>query len=800
MAGNQTHGYDLAIEFSSHFFNQFLGVTLDSPVAGGSGSLLCQLLTGLGHPELCGAFTVDVLMSRPTDLAIPASARDFLDIHIGVADGTVQLRMVVGVVTDRSQPNADIFMLDFQNHLFAQQIKIGGLTIPEAIARPLISSTFKKIPLPSIPLANGRGSTNPGDMIRADTRVIDDTSGANLDAWAILLTFGGGAPGDSNAFSQSFIPSGGNGAVAIYFHWLMRILSPMLASALGMDPTGIVDGHLVSPFLIDSDDDVTLTKLDLTLEDGFIHVGATVTKSGFCYSASGTVSASLKLAIENGKLIVQPHVDDPDIDVDIPWYCWIAGAVIGALLGGVLFGVIGAIVGAVLVPLITWIASEVIEGVVESVTSLVSDAINNLLPDVDVAIPGIDFIFDDVFIDDIVIKATTNVRDWAPIKCSGTALVNNGQYLDLDSGIVQNDDSSGADLFSGGGGFGRYLRTVCRTTLARTGQKQFDGLARFNCFGYTYQLNAVVPLGELAEFDIWGLLWGDKYDEQKYVYAVVTNENRYSLFRVIEVQDGSMRIQYKTFGVPQSLNLTGGFTCGPDWKLTESVAVAFKAAPVLLQTAAERDAALLEAATLQNAAPLPTPSTPSVGTAGADRATLQPVAMRAAGKPADAAPTRSVVGIAGAALDANIGHLGTWMGQFTSLKKDTGRFTAVATGLVAPVSYVWAINGEPLQGASGTVTIDGKRMNWAVAENHLTLTPVDHLTFEFELKVVASDKALTTLSRLKCIKYVPICKVTRRVLPPYKLFNTHYRELWGRAEVPLKNLVLPAAPTGPIIT
>ena len=107
----------------------------------------------------------------------------------------------------------------------------------------------------------------------------------------------------------------------------MRILSPMLATALGMEPDGIVDGHLVSPFVIDSENDVTLTALDMTLEDGFIRVGVTVTKSGFCYSASGTLGAKLKIAIENGKLIVDPKVDDhPTIKVDVPWAIpgWVA--------------------------------------------------------------------------------------------------------------------------------------------------------------------------------------------------------------------------------------------------------------------------------------------------------------------------------------------------------------------------------------------------------------------------------------------------------------------------------------------
>jgi hypothetical protein len=150
--------------------------------------------------------------------------------------------------------------------------------------------------------------------------------------------------------------------------------------------------------------------------------------------------------------------------------------------------------------------------------------------------------------------------------------------------------------------------------------------------------------------------------------------------------------------------------------------------------------------------------------------------------------TRAIVGISGAKLDANVGRLGTWMGQYTTLKKDIGRFTAQAHGLTGTIAYYWAINGNPLQGANGSITIDGKRVNWAVSGNQLTLRPIDRQTFEFELKAMAVDSALTALTKIRCIKYAPICKVTRRTLPPFKLYRTRYAELWGQAEVPLKNL------------
>lgn len=121
---------------------------------------------------------------------------------------------------------------------------------------------------------------------------------------------------------------------------------------------------------IDEDNEVDLTGLSITAgDDGALHVQVKIAKSGFCYSATGTVGAKITIAVAGGQLVVQVQADDPNVDVDIPWYCWVAGAVIGALLGALLPSVIGVIIGAVLVPLIMYIAEEVIEGTINSVAA-----------------------------------------------------------------------------------------------------------------------------------------------------------------------------------------------------------------------------------------------------------------------------------------------------------------------------------------------------------------------------------------------------------------------------------------------
>ena len=84
-------------------------------------------------------------------------------------------------------------------------------------------------------------------------------------------------------------------------------------------------------------------------------------------------------------------------------------------------------------------------------------------------------------------------------------------------------------------------------------------------------------------------------------------------------------------------------------------------------------------------------------------------------------------------------------------------------------------------------------MDWAAHENVLSLTPVDRMTVEFELKVIATDAKWTALTQIKCVKYVPICKVIKRALPPFKVYRERYAALWGPAEVPLKNVLVEVA-------
>ena len=136
------------------------------------------------------------------------------------------------------------------------------------------------------------------------------------------------------------------------FDWLMRLMEPEIERGLRLQPGDFEDGHLTRSVEIDSANDVNLTRLDFTLEDTFVKVRSRVEKNGFCYTASADFGGDFKLAVENGQLIVSADFSDPDLDLDIPWYCWIGAGFLGLVLGG--------IIGAVLVPLLLHLVTSTV--------------------------------------------------------------------------------------------------------------------------------------------------------------------------------------------------------------------------------------------------------------------------------------------------------------------------------------------------------------------------------------------------------------------------------------------------------
>ena len=451
-------------------------------------------------------FSVTVSFDKPAGL--PAAATDVIDFHILLGDaGTLgALRVVASVDINTSTAGLDFAQVNLAQKLWLTEISVVGFPIPglNALFANLLRQSVKSIPLVPFPVNHNETSTIL--MKNADIGIIDDTSPADKDASAFLITFGGGNPGTRTAFTQSFVSPGGNAGIAVSMAWICRVISPMIDTSLHLDGA-FTNCRLTRTVRIDEDNEVDLTGLSITEEDGFLGVKVTVSKSGFCYSASGTVGAKIKVAVVNNQLIVKAEVDNPNVDVDIPWYCYLAGAVIGALLGGLLPGVIFAIVGAVLVPLIMYVAQEVIEGTINSVAARVADALNSIAPSVDIPAVGFDLIFSDAFIDDVQIVGQVRPRDTAVVRSSGTVSVPSGAAFDLDSGTVGARDMPSGDLTVLGGPLDRTVRAVCGARWARTGLRDFNGLFRSAVYPYTYAAPNPVPLAELATLNPFGVVY-----------------------------------------------------------------------------------------------------------------------------------------------------------------------------------------------------------------------------------------------------------------------------------------------------
>ncbi|MDQ5826046.1 MAG: hypothetical protein M3441_17770 [Chloroflexota bacterium] len=114
---------------------------------------------------------------------------------------------------------------------------------------------------------------------------------------------------------------------------------------------------------------VTLTHIFNSFANGHIDINGGISKSGPCYEAVGTFHGSLTLDINGTTLTPNLNMDEPDVDVGIPFYCWLAA--------GYVFGVVGLVIAGIV---------DIIVNVV--VTSMAGDRLNAALGN---DIPGTDF-------------------------------------------------------------------------------------------------------------------------------------------------------------------------------------------------------------------------------------------------------------------------------------------------------------------------------------------------------------------------------------------------------------------------
>jgi hypothetical protein len=815
MAGTETKDFDLVFEFSEDAITGLLSVFFDEQ----------GIINSIFGTSV---FDLRVRMDQPSDAPGADNAID-VNIDVGESGALAAVRLVAGIDVERGS-DADSVQINFEDKLFLIDVQILGdlplvSDLAEAALRNLLRNDVRRLPiLPDV--AVDRGTSDPMVLKEIDVKVIDDTGGDDRDALAALLSFGGALDSrDKDAFARSVIDSPNTGAIMVFFKWICRIIEPRLEEELDIPADEMVDCVFDGRVTIDDDEDIDLTHLSLTLDGDAIVIRAKVGKSGFCYSAEGEVSARLTAAVVpraettdragGGRLRINAEIGDPDIDLDIPWYCYVVGALVGALLGA-LIGVISAIIGAVIVPLVMWILSELLEGLFDDIADAVVTAIDNALPSVDVPAVGFEVIFQDAFIDDITVDAKIAPLERVAIRNEGTVTLRRGDLFDFDSATKGREGLFNADLecssLAGPG-----LKAVCAARIGNTSLRRMDDVRRFLLYRPVYQRGRILPFDALARLDVNIFDGFSLFEPRDQVFAFSTNSGRFGAFEVIDASLDRLVIRYRTYELFQaSVQIEGGFACGgPSKRWVLDDAKTWKGSTVVFEPAqaSGSGARILNAGAshvYQNgtikesraAAPGECPGDEDKPTAMTRRATLAGGVESAQG-----AIVRAVAGSDQPELAAAVAELeryplgrdvlvGGRIGQWTTTleqRVERGRFDAVVSGVKGELGYRWSINGIPLDRVKGEVNIQGAAFRYETNLSRLALEVDSEQELPFQLVVeVRSSETAETLRAAQCVTYKPTCREVRRVKPEFTVYRAAFAERFGT--VPMR-VAAPVAAT-----
>jgi len=734
MAGTQTAGYDMVIQFSEDFYENIIGSNFDI------NNIVPQILERLHLDE--SLFSITVSLDRPTDISLEGSGENPIDISVDIGNnGSIgNLRIVVGAVMIRLDSEKDVLTIDFENSLY--YAKATAVLIGEQDIKSIVKSLINPIPVMPIPV--DRDSVDPKVANRADFKIIDDTSIENKNVLSTMLTFGGGSQGNHTQL-DSFVDD--SGAIGLFFGWLCRLIIPKLEESLDMPSNSFTNTGTECKFsgsiVIDDDEDIYLKKLSLKLVDGYIQFDARVSTDGFCYEATGDVRAKIKFVIEDGRLKVIAEVGDPDVDLDIPWYCYIGAAVIGALTGGALLGIIGAVVGVVLIPLITWIVAEIVEGTFDDIADSIRDSVNNNLPEVDMQAYGIEILFQDVFIDDVIMKTKAIIHEAFPIRAEGVLRLRLGQGIDLDRGIVSSVENALNDINWMGHGANKYLKTGCEAAIADTNRKRMNKIMHFQLNGYDYKTKQKISQSEFgrADREHW---YSPFYNfiENKKVLAVRTNGGRYSMIQIVEVEENHgipveneflaksgdwVMLRYKTFeGAIPSVRIFGNFSCTKVLKDLDELSVEF---------ISKNDLSIRNPVLLTNTNAL----------SNVNAVKLKP------------------------------SYRGDWLVKLENNSTAKANLRAVSSGIKGSPKYLWIVGNHALQdNTNGIVNIDGEDIEYEVKFDKLILSVKNRAKIEVLVNVNVIDDHGCSVSQARCITHDGKCIVAKRYIPnwkEYKLLN-----------------------------
>ena len=780
MPGSQLNNYDLVVEFSEQAFNDLLSAFFDTikPI----GAILHNITGGLVPAGVPFALTVS--FDVPTDVPLPPGTMDTLDISMTLGAnaslGTLRFVAVVNVKhTNLAGVDVDLVQLDLSNAgLLYTKLSILSINSTNGVLTTALHS-LGSIPLLPVPVS--RGSTSPTAIIAADMRIIDDNSGSDLDDSALLLTFGGDAPGNRNGFTQGLVPAGTRGAIGVNFNWICNIIRPQLAMGLNT-PVSNFDApcHLNTAIPLQGDHNPRLTGLDIFLVNGVfdatcmngapvngaIGVSASVGASDTGWSASATVGGSIFIAIVNGNIVICSNLADPQIDVSLDWWVWLAAAVVGAIVGGIIAGVIGAVIGAIVLPLVVWIAEGVIKDIINKVAQQIVDALRKLNLNVNVPAIGVNIIFQNINIDDVVIGTDVQFIDNAPIRSQGEITVYDGQRFDLDNGNVGDASLPGADVAWVGESPQRVLKSLCCDMLARTGNTIFD-LTRSYLYRLYYETGVRIPESEL------GVWQGSSFSPSDLVYAVETDEGRFAVMQVVDagIQPGPTMTERATGGSGSTPQTGGGGSRVAAMARVNLGNISVNTGP--------RGYIVVKYKTFEK------PSLPHVSTVGG----LVPVTagfqagQNIVGVDIPVEQAQFVPAVASASTGGQLGTMnpGTWVVSKAVKNPKQATIKALTQGIKVR-HHRWSINRKPVRGTKGTVKVGGSTVTYKVSGDAITVSHNAASALNLEVGVTAVGRNGSVESVRTCLELGGETSVSSIATASWPVFQGKFLQTFGNID------------------
>lgn len=665
MTGDQTHQYDLVMELSDQLIKQIIQGIMD----GGLAHDIASLVPGVLKDET-DKFTVDVKYLAPalnnadgTRFTMPAGTTDYIYVNVTYA-GSISLlgfslvenlkfEMIVGVdfghCTDilqglqalRLNLLDKLYYANFYGLCLGQDINIDMKQALKGL-KDITGARVDYIPLPVMVPVESAPTTDPLKITAADfSIVVLDPLGSSA-IFMTMLTCGGGKPGNRAAFNGSDMPAGNNVAILFGSAYVCRLINDPIKNTLLKGKGDFSKCHLNTP--IDNFiGDVRLDLLDIKIVDDAIAVSVGVSKSGTCYHAAGTGSASVKLGVDANKLTVIPKIDAPVVNIEPDVVCVVLSVALGANL---VLGITEVLADVAIGFTIDWIIEEAVKGALNDAMSEVTtrlksfnDAFKTLTANL--YVPSIGGMLLGAHIDDVAMAFTYKTSDTAPVWKAGTIQAKDGDYIDLETGAVGDTNLAGADLRIFRTGADHYIETATGAAAAVTGYRNIGDVTRYGLFQHSYQSGFRMKVSDIAS---------------RGILAVRTGEGSYAAALVQPAAGGLVNVQYRTYNrlSMYSDSIEGDFTCAGLFNIT---------------LPPDRDYSKAQVTMVRSAA-------------------IPPAGVRSM-----LTPVKNTMHLP-KGVDFRPGFYGSISQKMCSTWDPQAIFTAAVTSLKIPTHYKWYINGQ----------------------------------------------------------------------------------------------------------